>query len=263
MTVKYKLDIRRLLLTFAVATNCAVHAQVRSLQNGVSNTRVTVHFIGCQSDGQVGPLDAPKGSNKVVQIPMALAQRLAYYKAEEGIGVLAPVGWHCFGTYGSNGSNLYLSPQPIDATIVFSDNWKGFTGPVIQISGEEGGTSGRYGVASMIARVFPTHSAFVRSVIASGLAEANDFPAGPYPKDQLVYKSKEVVEYQTPAQTDGLGTQSRLQKNADPIRGVAILVGNQHEPSLVFLAARLPLEMEPLTSIIIQQVERDAAQAEH
>jgi hypothetical protein len=170
--------------------------------------------------------------------------------------LLAPVGWHCFGTYGSNGSNLYLSPQPIDATIVFSDNWKGFTGPVIQISGEEGGTSGRYGVASMIARVFPTHSAFVRSVIASGLAEANDFPAGPYPKDQLVYKSKEVVEYQTPAQTDGLGTQSRLQKNADPIRGVAILVGNQHEPSLVFLAARLPLEMEPLTSIIIQQVER-------
>ncbi len=263
MSLIYKPDIRRFLLIFAVATNWAVHAQVTSLQNGVSNIRATVPFIGCQADGQAGPLDAPKGNSKAIEVPTKAGQQLSYYKAEQGLGVLAPKGWYCFATYGSNGGSLYVSQQPIDVANLFSDNWKGFTGPVIQISGEEGGTSGRFGVASMIARVFPSHKAFVRNVIASGLAEANDFPSGPYPKDRLVYKSKEVVEYQTPAETDGLGTQSRLQKNADPIRGVAILVGNQHEPSLVFLAARLPSEMEPLTSIIVQQVERDAARPEH
>jgi hypothetical protein len=58
--------------------------------------------------------------------------------------------------------------------------------------------------------------------------------------------------------TDGLGTHSRLQKNADLIGGVAILVGP--EPSLVFLATRLPLDMNDLTPLIIQQTERDATQ---
>ncbi|WP_125486518.1 hypothetical protein [Edaphobacter aggregans] len=226
-----------------------------------ATTAATVRFIGCQSDGQVGPLEAPKGDSKVVQIATQATQQLAYYKAEQGFGVLAPRGWHCFGTYGSSGSSLYVSPQPLNATIVFSDNWKGFTGPVIQISTEIGDTSGRFGVARTIARVFPSHKAFVRDVIANGFAQANDFPFGPYPNDQLIYKSKEIVEYQTPAQTDGLGTQSRLQKNADPIRGVAILVGSN--PDLVFLAARLPPDKTDLASIIIRQAELDSAQSKN
>ena len=138
---------------------------------------------------------------------------------------------------------------------------KGFTGPVIQISTEIGDTSGRFGVARTIARVFPSHKAFVRRVIAEGIEPASDFPSGPYPKDRLIYKSKEIVEYQTPAQTDGLGTQSRLQKNADPIRGVAILVGS--DPDLVFLAARLPPNKADLASIIIRQVELDSAQSKN
>jgi hypothetical protein len=248
------------LLSFAVGTQCTVFAQP-SLSKSTSNTTATVPFIGCQSDGQVGPLEAPKGASKVVQISAQAAQQLAYYKAEQGYGVLAPRGWYCFGTYGSSGSSLYISPQPINATIVFSDNWKGFSGPVIQVSAEDGDTSGRFGVARTIARVFPSHKAYVRKVIAEGIEPASDFPSGPYPKDQLIYKNKEIVEYQTPAQTDGLGTMSRLQKNTDPIRGVAILAGP--EPDLVFLAARLPSGMNDLTSVIIQQTERGATQPEN
>jgi hypothetical protein len=236
------------LLTSALATHCAVLAQTAPLAKTPATAATTVPFIGCQSDGQVGPLEAPKGTSKVVQMSAKAAQLLAYYQAEQGPGVLAPRGWNCFGTYGSNGSSLYVSPQPINATIVFSDNWKGFTGPVIQISDEIGDTSGRFGVAQMIARVFQSHKVFVRRVIAEGIEPASDFPSGPYPNDKLIYKSKEIVEYQTPAQTDGLGTQSRLQKNADPIRGVAILVGS--EPSLVFLAARLPSDRTDLAPII-------------
>jgi hypothetical protein len=222
---------------------------------------VTVPFVGCPADGQVGPLDRPKGSSKVVRIAKESAQYLAYYQAEQEFGVLAPRGWHCFETYGSNGSSLFVSQQPIDGNTLFSDSWKGFTGPVIQISVEDGGTSGRFDVARMIARVFPSHRAFVRKVISESIEPASNFPSDPYPKDKLVYKSKELVEYQTPSQTEGLGTQSRLLKNADPIRGVAILVGlvDEGEPSLLLLATRLPSEMTDLTSAIIQQTEYDAA----
>lgn len=244
------------LLTSAIALT-----QTTPLAKAPVTATAAVPFIGCQSDGQLGPLKAPKGRTKVVQIHAQTASRLAYYKVEHGLGVLAPRGWNCFGTYGSSGSSLYVSPQPINATMVFSDNWKGFSGTVIQLTDEYGGTSGRFSVAGMIARVFPSHTAFVHEVIANGFAQANDFPSGPHPNDQLIYKSKEIVEYQTPAQTDGLGTQSRLQKNADPIRGVAILVGS--DPDLVFLAARLPSDRTDLTSIIIRQVELDSAQSKN
>jgi hypothetical protein len=109
-------------------------------------SKVTVPFVGCPADGQVGPLDLPKGTSQVVHLSKA------------------PRGWHCFETYGSNGNSLFVSPQPIDGKMLFSDTWKGFAGPVIQISVEDGGTSGRFDVARMIAHVFPAHRSFVRKV---------------------------------------------------------------------------------------------------
>jgi hypothetical protein len=139
--------------------------------------------------------------------------------------------------------------------MLFSDSWKGFVGPVVQLSAEDGGTSGRFAVARIIARVFPAHWSFVRRVISEGIQPASNFPSGPYPNDKIVHKSNDLVEYQTPPQTEGLGTQSRLLKNTDPIRGVAMLVGlvKEGEPSLLFLAVRLPSEMTGLSSAIIQQ----------
>jgi hypothetical protein len=183
-----------------------------------------------------------------------LAGQLAYYEAEDGPGVLAPRGWNCFEAYGSNGGSLLVAPQPINSELVFSDNWKGFDGPAVQLSVDSGGTSGRFEVAEIIARVFPAYKAFVTRVIAEGIEPASSFPFGPYPKDKLIYKSNKIVEYQTPPNTDGLGTKSRLQKNSIPISGVAILEGA--DTNLIQLSARLPLDLADLTPTIIQQVER-------
>jgi hypothetical protein len=155
---------------------------------------------------------------------------------------------------------LYVSPRPIKSADLFSTDWKGFTGTVIQISTENGDTSGRFGVAKIIARVFPAHMEFVRSVIAEEIEPANSFPSGPYPKDKLTYRTKEIVEYQTPPQTDGLGTNSRLLKNDTPISGVAILFGE--EPNLLLLSIRLSPEMTDLAPAIIHQARRDAASFE-
>ncbi len=82
-------------------------------------------------------------------------------------------------------------------------------------------------------------------------------PFGPYPNDMLTYKGKTVVEYKTPAQTEGLGTHSRLEKNGSPIYGAAILIGPT--PDLLFLSVRLPDDLSGLTSAIVRQAERDAA----
>ena len=245
------------LLMVLMWAHCPLWGQGKPSATRAKNVVALVPFVGCKSDGQVGPVKAPSGRSKTLAVSAEAVQRLAYYKAEEGIGVLAPRGWQCFGTYGSNGATLYLSPDPINAADLFSTSWKGFAGPAIQMSLEVGDTSGRFAVAKTVARVFPAHKAFVQEVIAEGIEPARSFPFGPYPADTLKYRGENIVEFRTSAQTEGLGTASRLQKNDNPINGVAILFGE--EASLLQLSVRLPSETSDLTKLIVEQAEREAA----
>lgn len=222
-------------------------------------TSADVTFVGCKSDGQAGPQDAPSGEPKTIAISPQLAQRVAYYKASDGKGVLGPRGWYCFGTYGSSGSNLYVTPMPLKSADLFSDSWKGISGYGIQLSESNGDASGRFDVAEIIARVFPAHLAFVRRVIAEGVEPATSFPYGPYPADKLTYKSEDAVEYVTPPYTEGLGAKSFLIKDADPINGVALLTGE--ELSLTHLSVRLSPGMSDLLPVITRQVEQDGSRS--
>ena len=105
--------------------------------------------------------------------------------------------------------------------------------------------------------MFPEYKAFAENVIAEGLEPAGDFPFGPYPNDKLTYRSKSVVEYETPANTQGLGTDSRLQANASAIDGVAILSGA--DTGLVLLSGRLSEKDHDLIATIVVQVEKESA----
>lgn len=221
---------------------------------------IRVPFVGCKSDGQVGPLPAPKGAQRrVAAVSANDARRLAYYQAQNGFGVLAPRGWHCFSTYGSSGSNLFVAPEPLSSKTLLSSEWKGFSGSVIQISVAFGGTSGRFEVAEIIARDFPKHLSFTNSVIAEGIESAQDFPRGAYPGDKLTYRNDETVEYVTPPRTKGLGTDSYLLPNSEPISGVAVLFSK--EPNLLQLSIRMPLADRDLTRTIIAQAESEASVA--
>jgi hypothetical protein len=148
-----------------------------------------------------------------------------------------------------------VSPQPINPARLFSSDWPSVSGAAIVLSYTFGGTSGRFKVAEIIARVFPAHSAFVQGVIAR--EPDMTFPSGPYPADALTYKSKAAVEYVTQAHADGLGTSSGLKRDDRPIIGAAILVGP--EPDLLIVAVRLPSALQALTPAIVDQVEREAA----
>lgn len=238
-----------LLIVFTSAVPCSQFAFA------VAQPSLTaIPFVGCESDGQVGPAEAPHGTSELVQATSEEGERLSYYEMKGGLGVVAPRGWFCLGAYGSGGNELYVSPKPIRSDL-FSSTWAGFAGPAIQITQEYGDTSGRFGVASVIARVFPAHTDYVRRILSEGI-QPRSFPSGPYPNDQLTYKGDNVVEYTTAPESEGLGTHSRLAKGQQAISGVAVLAGET--PDLILLSMRLPQSLSSLKEVITRQVERDA-----
>lgn len=218
-----------------------------------STRRVQVPFVGCRSEGQADPLDAPKGGPVSVIVSSDDARQFAYYKSEAvNIGVLAPRAWQCLGVYGSGGGWLIVTPRAIDTPTFFSTAFTGFKGPVVDIVFRNGNTSGLYSFAEIIGRIFPMYRSFARNVYQE---MDEPLPNGPYPADQLTYRSKMLVEYKTPAEAEGLGTYWWINKNDRPIEGMAMLL--ESPPSLIQLSIRLPRDLEGLTRAIINQVEHD------
>jgi hypothetical protein len=207
---------------------------------------VRVPFVGCESSGQTGVLKAPKGISKPVRIAAHTAQELAHYEAANGLGVLAPRGWYCYGTSGSSGTDLLVLPRPMTRA-----DWGGATSQAVQVEDLSGDTSGRFEVAQVIARVFPAHRTFVQNVIEMFPGVSN-YKFGPCPNDKLLVQTDRLVQFQTPPHSEGLGTIRRLKANDDPIDGVAILEGQT--PDLLMLRVRLPLKQRDLAPVIIQEL---------
>lgn len=231
------------LLTLAVAS-ILTHAQT------------TVPYVGCPGDGQTGPYSAAKGSPKPVNLAPGIADKLAWYeyKGDAGqIGTLGPRGWNCFVVIGSDGEFLYVAPEsPNSAKILEHKNWKGFTGPAIQLSLSEGGTSGRFEVAKTVARVFPVYRNYARKIIAEGFGPASDYPFGPFPSDHLKYKGKKLVEFTTPAHHKGLGTMSWLLPSDQPVIGFASLtIETDIDTGLLQLSLRLPHSLSSLAPTLV------------
>lgn len=213
------------------------------------NALATVPFVGCAADGQTGPQPAPIGGPKQINIDPALVPRLAWY-ASQDVSVLAPRGWSCFERYGSSGALLIVAPAPL--TLDSADPSKLTTAVVA--GGDSGGTSGRFAVAQVMARIFPDRAAFVRNVIAEGIEPASDFPSGPYPTDQMTDLGGDALAFHTPAQTGGLGTLvGGFAQGDQPIDGVAFLTGADND--LNFLAMRLPADLQELGPAIVQAYE--------
>lgn len=231
-----------------------------SLRPLFAQVTVSVPFIGCESSGQTETREPPKGTSKSVPITVKDAQALAYYESADSARLLAPRGWYCQGASGSGGHILLLSPKPIRES---PSGWDGIEGAAIEITNISGENSGRYDIARLIARIFPTYRA-----VATRVMEGIDLslPSGPYPKDTLTYRSKTVVEYNTPPQTEGLGNfDSYIGKNDLPIKGVAILMGDPthlsllgEQPRLLLLSVRLPPDLARLAPAIIRYVEGDS-----
>jgi hypothetical protein len=247
-------------LALCVSTQSVWAADIEHKNDAGSDTNtppVLVHIVRCATDGMHGPSSAPsKGITlKPLRLDAHLSERLAYYGSSES-GVLGPRGWHCFMAEGSNGSVLLIAPKAITKLD------ESLSGPAIQATSMSGETSGRFGVAKVIARVFPAHMDFAKKVIAEDIEPASDFPSGPYPSDKLTYRNDSVVEYHTPPNAEGLGTVSRLRKDSDPIDGVAIFATDDDASSINIIAVKLPSDMDDLKPIIIKQYELDGLKSD-
>jgi len=217
--------------------------------------QASVPFVGCRSDGQLGPRPAPKRHLTPHLLPK-IAQKLAFYAAADGQGVLAPRGWKCFGFYGSNGQGLIVTSQSVDFRKFFSAN--GFTTKLnaVELSYNYGGTSGRWAVAHAITRYLPAYRKFIQTNF-DGL-EVGPLPKGPYPHDVLVRHSANAVRYVTPPFTAGEGTSWMLSPSSRPIQGFATLLGDVKEPNLSKVNVRLPEAYEDLADVIIDNARREA-----
>ena len=211
----------------------------------------TVPFVGCASDGQQGPVAAPKGEPKSLNIDPAAAKELAVYQAQYSAGALAPRGWKCFSFYGSSGVTLTIAPSG-----KLDDVSQPIAGPAVILADDLGGTSGRFDVAKVAARVFAgPEKAFVAAVIAEGIEPKENFPAGPYPSDKLTYKTPTLVEFATPPGKDGLGAAAGLGASPLPVVGLAKLAGAADGPNLYLLAVRLPAAQAALGPAIVAAAE--------
>ena len=218
-------------------------------------TAVTeVPFVGCAADGQTGPLAAPTFVGAVPTGAIPGAARLAHYEGPH-IAVLAPRGWHCFELYGSGGEAIVVTPEAHDGKDLLYGK-SSVTGPIVQLSHLDGGTSGRFGVARIAARLFPIARTFVQQVIDEGLEPKQDFPFGPFPTDHLTRRSDTVVEFTTPAHSEGIGLTGYAARGDLPISGVVILMPDD-DMDLIKLNVRLPLEMGALAKDVIAATERD------
>jgi hypothetical protein len=183
--------------------------------------------VGCPQDGQVGPQDAPPLPKSVrLSIPSNTVGRLAYYSASNGLGdgTLGPKGWDCFGTYGSSGSQLFVVPVRMGDNIL--DRFQRMkNGPAIIKSVSIGETSGRFKVAHIAARIFPTARKFVEAVKGEGIDSGEHYMSFPWPEDHIKYLSEFVVSFTTPRERNGAGTESGLIPNSDPISGLIMANG--------------------------------------
>ena len=214
---------------------------------------VSLPFVGCESGEMAGPpSEPPTSAGADVPSDAKTAGRLALYKTKNSPAVLGPRGWACYGSAGTSGASLSVVPVPLDPPD--SQRISAFG---IQVTFQWGDTSGRFTVAQVVARVFPAYRSIAEKVIAEHLLPASDFPFGPFPGDRLTYRSDRMVEYETHPRQKGLGTLFAFQPDNDPIRGVAILAGEDGGLNLLHLALRLPPDLNDLSSVIIRQFEEE------
>lgn len=202
---------------------------------------VPAPFVGCASDGQMGP-QPPPATGETPLLSKRDAALLSWYAFSDQ-GVLAPRGWHCFGLYGSAGSSLIVTPEPHGAELLNQS----LKGPAVERVFRFSSTSGRFDVADAAAGLFPTARQFVRGVAAEEMAKIH--PWKPTPADRIVSRTDKRVEFITAAGRRGLGTKGRMVPSADPIRSAIFL---DSEGDLTAIHVRLAPADARLAPLIVQ-----------
>jgi uncharacterized protein YraI len=215
--------------------------------------------VGCASEsmaedrGQVPSVEPFR-----VRMLAAKAEKLSYYTASNGLSVLAPRGWSCLGSSGTNGKRLLVMPTKEQVEKYWSASssdrgWAGAWPEAVVVSSVTDRASGSHLVARYSAALFP------------GLARNGNkwrdldgtIRVESYPFDHLVkIDGFDAVEYETPAGVSGAGTVlNDLGSSSDPIVGAAFYEKDGGLTTISSVAVRLAPSNIHLSSSIVGQFE--------
>jgi hypothetical protein len=210
----------------------------------------TVPGVSCPKAGEAGPVRSQTDQSLRNSLdPRAVAQ-IAYYSAPDIPGVYAPKGWNCTAWNGSYGRILLVTPKRMDAPYF---PLPVVTGPAVMIQYTQGEGFGRFHVAVAAAQLFPlVGREFIRGVRQEHLISDSSFDAQRYPDDWIQYLSDRFIQYATPANRVGLGTQGLLETSELPVRGLAILNLQTDVILLTEVRVRLPPALSSVEDAIMQ-----------
>jgi len=232
-------------MNFALWLSCSAMASA-----AIPEVQQRVPAVGCPANDQMGPARLQTGESMPAPVEQRMAEQIAYYKAERSPGVYAPKGWSCRAWYGSNGSVLVVTPKRIEPPYFPLPM---ITGPAVMIETSDGGTSGRFHVAIVAAQLFPlVGSEFITRVRQEHLISDSSFDVEPHSDDQLRYLSDRFVEYTTPPNRTGLGTDGMFETSDFAVRGLIILNLEDEVNSLTEVRVRLPAGPNSVAAAILQ-----------
>ena len=214
----------------------------------------TMPVIGCPAVGQSGPIPAPVRPGPAPTVPLGPERALALYVGPDQVtAVLAPRGWRCLERYGSGGAQLFVTPGPIDADVLFGT--AGLNGPAVVMDFINGENSGRFEVAGLVARLFPAYRSYVSQVAEVDSPPGRAYPTARYPRDRVLRRSRRVIEFLTPAHTVGLGTIGQLLSPQGAVEGAVIVRRRDFGMEARQVLVRLPPKRHNLIPPIVHAVE--------
>ncbi|MFI4867994.1 MAG: hypothetical protein ACHQDD_01405 [Steroidobacterales bacterium] len=209
-----------------------------------------VPVVGCLINDQTGPARLQTGQSMPTPVDPRLAEQIAYYSAAQTPGIYAPKGWYCRGWSGSNGSILIVTPKRMAPPYYPVPT---ITAPAVMIQSSAGATSGRFHVAIVAAQLFPlVGDEFIARVRQEQLIPDSSFDAEPHPDDRLQYLSDRLVQFTTPPNRTGLGTDGLFEMSDLPVTGLIILNLGDELNSLTEVRVRVPAALNPVAAAIMQ-----------
>jgi hypothetical protein len=206
--------------------------------------------VDCPANDQTGAAHPLAGASMVAPVQQSQSEQIDYYKDEYGPGVYAPRGWSCRAWAGSNGTLLLVTPKRIEPPYF---PLPAVTAPAVMIQTSDIGATGRFHAAIVAAQLFPLIAEeFITRVRQEHLISDSSFNVQSYPNDQIRYLTDRLVEYATPVNHMGLGTEGLLEISNLPVRGLTMLNLESEANALIELRVRLPATLNSAGEAIMQ-----------
>jgi peptidoglycan hydrolase-like protein with peptidoglycan-binding domain len=220
-----------------------------------ADRKSVVPVIACPSTTQGTDATPRRASSAVeIEVPPEIAAELALYVSYGAPkGILAPRGWKCEDTGGSNGMGPFIAPHSAAGT----SNPAKASAEHVKLRVAFGGTSGRCEFANTTGPLFPKGRSLIESVWFADTCGA-PYRTRPWDGEQLEYLGDFLVRFVDPPFVAGTGTGS---PNEHAIHGIAWMdTGGGGFLSSVVIAARLAPRRRHLVGPILDHFLKSVVQ---